>query len=65
MNNYAQKVFTHPRFCGLWTYRPHGEERQFCASVMVDGAVQETAMFNDWESTVAAAYHILAEEPAV
>ena len=41
-------VLNHPRFVGLWTYRPFSEKRQFCASVMIGGVVCETKMHDTW-----------------
>lgn len=52
-------IFSHPRFIGLWTYRPRGKKRQFCSSVMVDGEVQETSMYDDWEDALVEASEIL------
>ena len=53
------QVFDNPRFIGLWTYRPHGRQRQFCASVMVDGEVRETEMYSTWSEALHAADGIL------
>ena len=55
-------VLTDSHFVGLWTYRPHGGERQFCASVMVDGVTSETRMYDDWKSALWEAASILAGE---
>lgn len=52
-------VFDHPRFIGLWTYRPHGGTKKFCASVMVDCQVQETEMYDSWDEAVSGARYIL------
>ncbi len=52
-------IIRHDRFIGLWTYRPYGGTRRFCASVIVDGEVQETEMYNDWEDALRQAAGIL------
>ncbi len=52
-------IITNPRFVGLWTYRSHGQPREFCASVMVDGEVQETRMCGNWNSALQQAGQIL------
>ncbi len=54
-------VISHPRFIGLWTYRPHGAKKQFCASVMVEGVVSETEMCKTWQEAVEQAGAILEE----
>lgn len=41
-------VLNDPHFVGLWTYRPAGRAREFSASVMIDGQVQETEMNATW-----------------
>ena len=51
----------HPRFCGLWTYRPYGGRRKFCATVIVDGVVNETEMFDEWRDALHAAGRVLVE----
>ncbi|MCH7720422.1 MAG: hypothetical protein IH988_05455 [Planctomycetes bacterium] len=55
------EVFDHPRFVGLWTYRPYGGRRRFSASVMVAGSVQETDMCDTWAEAVQGARDILKE----
>ncbi len=52
-------VISHPRFVGLWTYRPYGVKKQFCASVMVEGVVSETEMCGTWQEAVGQAGAIL------
>ena len=52
-------AFNDPRFIGLWTYRPYGGSRHFCASVMVNGIVQETEMYDTWIEALTGAAHIL------
>ena len=59
------EVFDHPRFVGLWTYRPYGGQRQFCASVMVDGVVQETKMYDAWAEALNGAARILETTDSV
>ncbi len=58
-------IIEHPRFVGLWTYRPHGGThggtRQFCVSVMVNGETQETEMFDNYGDALQAAGLILKE----
>lgn len=56
-----REVITHPRFVGLWTYRPHARPRQFSASVMVDGETQETELFDNFDEALDAAGKILAK----
>lgn len=53
------QVFNHPKFIGLWTYRPHKGTRQFCASIMVNCEVRETKIFDTWEEALNAAHQIL------
>lgn len=52
-------VLDHPRFVGLWTYRPYGGARKFCASVLVDDQIQETEIYDLWNEAVNGARHIL------
>lgn len=54
-----EAVLEHPQFVGLWTYRPHARDRQFSASVMLDGQVQETEMSATWRQALSRAADIL------
>ena len=55
----ATKVLDHPRFIGLWTYRPYGVTRKFWVTVLVDGQVQETEMYDAWREALGGAARIL------
>lgn len=61
-NGVFTDVIDHPRFVGLWTYKPYGAERKFCASVMVNGLVAETGMYENWEDALIGAKEILDED---
>ncbi len=54
-------IFNDPRFCGLWSYRPYGGRRRYCATITVDGLPTETELCDNWQDAVAAAGVILAE----
>ncbi len=58
-DNLVGDVLEHPKFVGLWTYRPHGSNRQFCASIMAAGTIQETDMFDTWTDALTAATGLL------
>lgn len=45
-------IINHPRFCGLWSYRPYGSRRRFCCTVIVDEETRETRMFDEWANAV-------------
>lgn len=55
----TNSAFSDPKFIGLWTYRPKGKKRQFCSSVMVNGEVQETGMYDEWTDALKEASEIL------
>ena len=57
-------IINHPRFVGLWTYKPYGAKRKFCASVMANGAVTETRMYINWEQALIDATEIIDEQPS-
>ncbi len=52
-------VLDNPRFIGLWTYRPYGGTRHYCATVLVDGMVQETEMYDTWAEALTGARHLI------
>jgi len=56
------KVLDDPRFVGLWTYKPQGAKRKFCASVRVNGLVAETGMYDDWADALVGAREILDDD---
>lgn len=60
-NNTITEIIEHPRFTGLWTYRPFGRKRKFCATVIVNGEPNETRMFIDWRDALKQAAEIIAE----
>ena len=59
MATFPDNIFDNPRFIGLWTYRPYGGTRKYCASVVVKGTVQETEMYDSWQDAVQGAGEIL------
>lgn len=52
-------TLNHPRFCGLWTYRPYGGVRKFCCTVIADGIPSETEMFHTWQEAIFQAAEII------
>jgi len=58
-----ESVINHPRFCGLWSYRPYGSRRRFCCTVIVDEETRETHMFNEWANAVEEAGKMIHKKP--
>ncbi len=52
-------VLDDQHFVGLWTYRPAGRAREFSASVMIRGQVQETEMHTTWQDALDEAAKLL------
>lgn len=54
-------VLNNSRFCGLWSYRPYGELRLYCCTIIVAGETSETEMFKGWTDAVKAAGNLLSK----
>ena len=52
----VDKIITHPKFIGLWTYRSHGLDRRFCCSVLISRGIIETDIHKNWTTALLQAH---------
>ncbi len=55
-------VITHPRFCGLWSYKPQKQKRRYCCTVIINFQASETRMFDEWIDAVKEAGEMIHKE---